>query len=194
MRHEGFDKSRKPILETIFRCMEQDPSIVIIGEGARTKAGFDYPDLLKKFGDRIFTAPICEGGIVNMALGASVCGLRPIADIIFDDLLLRTMDEILNEVAKIHIMSGGKLHAKMVIKTEFTKYENAQSGSHYDYLFERMPPPHTVPLGNSGVAQEVKPELRVRIPKTVQESVDMMYEALHYDGPTLYFEDRLIQA
>jgi acetoin:2,6-dichlorophenolindophenol oxidoreductase subunit beta len=176
------DLSRKPILETIYRCMEEDPTIVLIGEGARLKASLDYPPLLERFGSRIFTGPICEAGLVNMGLGAAITGMRPIVDVIFNDLLLRTMDEILNEVAKIHIMSGGKLHARMVIKAEFTKYENSQSGSRYDYLFAQTPPPLQFPT-----------ELRVRVPRTVNESVEMMYEALHYNGPTLYFEDRLVE-
>lgn len=182
-RHAGMDLSRRPILETIYCCMAEDPSIVIIGEGARIKASIDYPLILEKFGDRVFTGPIAEGGMVNMGLGAAITGLRPIVDIIFDDLLLRTMDEILNEVAKIHIMSGGQLKAKMVIKTEFSKYENSQSGNRYDYLFERAPPPYD--FGPT--------PLRVAIPQTVKESVQLMHDALHYDGPTLYFEDRMIR-
>lgn len=148
------------------------------------KASFDYPLLLTKFNDRVLTGPIAEAGMINMGLGASITGLRPIVDIIFNDILLRAMDEILNKVAKIHIMSGGKLHAKMVIKTEFTKYENSESGGHWDYLFERLPPP-TDKFGS---------ELRIYKPNTVKESVDMMYEALHYNGPSLYFEDRLMRA
>jgi acetoin:2,6-dichlorophenolindophenol oxidoreductase subunit beta len=181
-RHQGFDLSRKPILETIYRCMEEDPSIIIIGEGARLKATLDYPPLIEKFPGRIFTGPIAEGGMVNLALGASVTGLRPIVDIIFDDLLLRTMDEVLNEVAKIHIMSGGKLKARVLVKTEFTRFENSQSGSHWDYLFEKYPPPY-------GFGQPLK----IMVPKTVKESVELMYAALHYDGPVVYFEDRLIK-
>ena len=66
------DLSRKPILKTIYECMEQDPTIVLIGEGARLKASLDYPLLIEHFGDRIFTGPIAEGGMVNMGLGAAV--------------------------------------------------------------------------------------------------------------------------
>ena len=183
------DKSRKPILETIYHAMEEDETIVLIGEGARLKASLDYPPLLEKFGQRIFTGPIAEAGMVNMGLGAAVTGMRPIVDVIFNDLLLRCMDEILNEVAKVHVMSGGKLHARMVIKAEFTKYENSQSGSRYDYLFEREPPPLNVRTQDL----RLRPELRVKVPRTVAESVDMMWEALHYDGPTLYFEDRMVE-
>jgi acetoin:2,6-dichlorophenolindophenol oxidoreductase subunit beta len=182
------DLSRQPILEEIYRCMEADPTIVLIGEGARLKASLDYPPLLKKFSSRIFTGPIAEAGMVNMGLGAAITGMRPIVDVIFNDLLLRVMDEILNEVSKIHVMSGGKLHARLVIKAEFTKFENAQSGSRYDYLFEHIPPPLKY-----GKDPRLAPELRVSIPKSVKESVDMMREALHYNGPTLYFEDRLIE-
>ena len=177
------DLSRKPILDAIYRCMQEDPSIILFGEGMRAKARYDYPLLLENFGDRVYTGPIAEAGMVNMALGASVTGLRPVVDLIFNDLLLRAMDEILNHVAKIHIMSGGKLHAKMVIKTEFDQYFNAESGSRWDYLFAVPPPPNNI----------LAPELRVAKPRTVKESVDMMYEALHYDGPTLFFEDRWLE-
>lgn len=185
------DISRKPILETIYKCMVEDPNIVIMGEGAKLKASYDYPPLLERFGRRIFTAPICEGGLINMALGAAVCGMRPIVDVTFDDLLLRAMDEILNEVAKIHLMSGGKLHARMVIHADFTKYECSQAGNHYDYLFAQQPPPRF--YERDGGSYVIPPTLTVCTPKTVKESVEMMYEALHYDGPTLFFEDRLMQ-
>ena len=188
------DLSRKPILKTIYECMEEDPTIVLIGEGARLKASLDYPPLLEKFGHRIFTGPIAEAGMVNMGLGAAITGMRPIVDVIFNDLLLRTMDEILNQVAKIHIISGGKLHARMVIKAEFTKYENAQSGSRYDYLFQRPPPPTGNFPGLPGSGDKYTTELRVAIPKTVAESVEMMHAALHYNGPTLYFEDRMVES
>jgi pyruvate/2-oxoglutarate/acetoin dehydrogenase E1 component len=176
------DLARKPILQTIHRAMTEDPTIIIIGEGARVKASLDYPPLLTDFGDRIYTGPIAEASMVNMGLGASITGLRPIVDLIGNDFMLRATEEILNEVAKIHIMSGGKLHSKLLIKVEFSKFENAQSGSHWDYLFEKEPPPHGI----------LPPELKVMVPKTVKESTEMIWEALHRDAPTLFFEDRLI--
>ena len=181
------DLSRKPILAEIYRCMGEDPTIVLIGEGARLKASLDYPKLIEHFGNRIFTGPIAEAGMVNMGLGASVTGMRPIVDVIFDDLLLRTLDELLNEVAKIHVMSGGKLHARLLVKCEFGKYENAQSGSRYDYLFERPPPP------TDRTDPRFAPQLKVYIPKTVKESCEMIREALHRDAPSLFFEDRLVK-
>ena len=181
------DLSRKPILEEIYKCMEEDPTIVIIGEGARLKARLDYPPLLEKFGRRIFTGPIAEAGMVNMGLGAAITGMRPIVDVIFDDLILRTMEELLGEVAKVHIMSGGKLHARLLVKCEFTKYENSQSGNRYDYLFERPPPP--TDRSDSRFA----PQLKVYVPKTVKESCEMIREALHRDAPSLFFEDRLME-
>lgn len=170
---------RKPIMKTIYKCMEKDKSIFIVGEGAKVKAQLDYPLLLTSFPNKVITTPICEGGIINMALGASVMGMRPIADLTFNDLLLRAMDEILNHVSKIHIMSGGKLTSNLVIKVEFTKYENAQAGNRYDYLFKQLPPP-------------VSTGLKVLIPKNEEEARNMMYEALHSYGPTLFFEDRLL--
>lgn len=67
------------------------------------------------------TAPVAEAGIVNVALGAALNGARPIVDLKFDDLSLRAAEEIINQIAKAHFMTGGKLKARVVIKADFNR-------------------------------------------------------------------------
>ncbi len=81
---------------------------------------------------------------------------------------------------------GGNFASK-ARQCEFGKYENAQSGSRYDYLFERPPPP------TDRTDPRFAPQLKVYIPKTVKESCEMIREALHRDAPSLFFEDRLVK-
>ena len=165
---------RTATLRAIYESMQEDPSIFIIGEGSRVKYSFDYPEILRRFPDRVITAPVAEGGIVGVALGAALEGRRPIVDLTFNDLSLRAMDEIVNHVAKVHFMTGGKLRARMVIKADFNRPENAQSGNRLESLFL-----HT-------------PGLKVAIPSTPSDAHYFMRFALRGDDPFLLYEDRII--
>src|SRR5712692_7780479 len=165
---------RTATLRAISDCMEKDSSIFILGEGSRVKYSFDYPQVLRRFPERVLTAPVAEGGITGVALGASLEGMRPVVDLTFNDLALRAMDEIINHVAKVHFMSGGKLRARMVIKADFNRPENAQSGNRLEALFL-----HT-------------PGLKVAIPSTPSDAYYFMRFALRGDDPFLLYEDRII--
>lgn len=66
--------------------------------------------------------------------------VRPIVDLTLNDLTLRAMDEIVNQVAKIHFMAASKLNARMVIKADFNRPENAQSGSQGGFATSRDRP------------------------------------------------------
>lgn len=100
--------------------MERDPSVCIIGEdvaepggpfGATTK-------LLDKFGAwRVRDTPISEAAIVGAALGASMTGLRPVAEVMFMDFMTLAMDQVVNQAAKISYMSAGSYKAPMVVRT-----------------------------------------------------------------------------
>jgi len=156
--------------------MEKDGSIFILGEGSRVKYSFDYPQVLRRFPERVLTAPVAEGGMTGVALGASLEGMRPVVDLTFNDLALRAMDEIINHVAKVHFMSGGKLRARMVIKADFNRPENAQSGNRLESFFIRFP------------------GLKVFVPSTPSDAYFFMKSALEGEDPVLFFEDRIISA
>lgn len=165
---------RSAALRAISDCMEKDLSIFVIGEGARVKYSLDSPSTLARFPDRILTAPVAEGGIVGVALGAALGGMRPLVDITFNDLTLRAMDEIVNHVAKVRFMTGGKARARVVIKADFNRPENAQSGNRLESHFLHLP------------------GLRVLVPSTPSDAYQFIRAALTSEDPVLYFEDRIV--
>jgi len=165
---------RHAIWDAVYESMKEDDSIFILGEGARVKCSFDYPEILNRFPERVVTAPVAEAGIVNVALGAALNGGRPIIDLTFNDLSLRAAEEIINQVAKAHFMTGGKLKARLVIKADFNRPENCQSGSRWEAMFLHSP------------------GIRVFIPSTPQDARFMMRSALRGEDPVIFFEDRII--
>ena len=74
--------------------------------------------LVEEFGtERVIDTPISEPGFTGIAVGAAMTGLRPIVDLMFGDFLFLIMDQLCNQAAKTHYMSGGKLSVPMVLRT-----------------------------------------------------------------------------
>ena len=92
----------------------------IIGEDV-AEAGTPFKvlaGLVKEFGtERVIDSPISEAGIAGIGVGAAMTGMRPVVDIMFGDFLTLTMDQLVNQAAKIHYMSGGKLKVPLVLRT-----------------------------------------------------------------------------
>ncbi len=100
--------------------MRRDPTVFIIGEDV-AEAGTPFKvlsGLVKEFGPkRVIDSPISEAGIAGIGVGAAMTGMRPVVDIMFGDFLTLTMDQLVNQAAKIHYMSGGKLKVPLVLRT-----------------------------------------------------------------------------
>lgn len=99
--------------------MRRDERVFIIGEDiGRYGGAFGVTTgMLDEFGDkRIIETPISEPSIIGAAVGAAVVGMRPIAEIMFMDFTLLTLDQIGNQAAKMHYMFGGKATVPMVIR------------------------------------------------------------------------------
>ena len=107
------------IKEAIAEEMRRDPSVVLMGEDV-AEAGTTFKvltGLVDEFGkDRIIDTPISEAGFSGLGVGAAMAGLRPIVDIMFGDFLTIIMDQMVNQAAKIHYMSGGKWKVPMVFR------------------------------------------------------------------------------
>ena len=92
--------------------MRRDPTVVLMGEDV-AEAGTTFKvltGLVDEFGkDRIIDTPISEAGFTGLGVGAAMAGMRPIVDIMFGDFLTIIMDQVVNQAAKIHYMSGGQL-------------------------------------------------------------------------------------
>src|SRR5438874_13121819 len=108
------------IREALAEEMRRDPKVFIIGEDV-AEAGTPFKvlsGLVQEFGkERVIDSPISEAGISGITVGASMTGMRPVVDIMFGDFITLTMDQMVNQAAKIHYMSGGKLKVPMVMRT-----------------------------------------------------------------------------
>jgi pyruvate dehydrogenase E1 component beta subunit len=112
---------RAAVAQALSEEMERDPNVILLGEDvgrfggamAATKGLYD------RFGAaRVIDTPISEAAIIGTALGASITGLRPVAEIMFMDFTTCCMDQIANQVAKTRYMSGGQVAAPLVIRTQ----------------------------------------------------------------------------
>ncbi|HLL79267.1 MAG TPA: alpha-ketoacid dehydrogenase subunit beta, partial [Ktedonobacteraceae bacterium] len=108
------------IREALAEELRRDPRVFIMGEDV-AEAGTPFKvlsGLVEEFGpSRVIDSPISEAGISGMGVGSAMTGMRPIIDIMFGDFIALTMDQIVNQAAKVHYMSGGKLKVPLVIRT-----------------------------------------------------------------------------
>lgn len=108
------------IVEALWEEMKRDERVFLMGEdiGPMGMIYIANPKLWKEFGnDRVRDTPISENAIVGFALGAAITGMRPVAEIMFCDLMALAMDQIVNQVAKIRYMFGGNIKVPLVIRS-----------------------------------------------------------------------------
>ena len=106
---------------TLDRALARDDRVLLLGEDIADPAGglfkVTYGLSTKHGTDRVRNTPIAESSIIGAAIGASMAGMRPVAELMFMDFLGVAMDQIANHAAKIRYMSGGRQHAPLVIRT-----------------------------------------------------------------------------
>ena len=107
------------IREALAEEMRRDPRIVLFGEDV-AEAGTAFKvlkGLVDEFGkERIIDTPISEPGFTGLGVGAAMTGLRPVVDIMFGDFLALVMDQVVNQAAKVHYMSGGAWKVPLVVR------------------------------------------------------------------------------
>src|SRR5947209_15525063 len=108
------------IREALAEEMRRDPSVFIMGEDV-AEAGTPFKvlsGLVEEFGTlRVIDTPISEAGITGLGVGGAMTGMRPVIDIMFGDFIALALDQIVNQAAKVHYMSGGKLKVPLVVRT-----------------------------------------------------------------------------
>ncbi|MGC8645524.1 MAG: alpha-ketoacid dehydrogenase subunit beta [Thermoplasmata archaeon] len=107
---------------TLDSLMAKDERVILLGEDIGRDGGvFRVTDnLLKKFGgERVIDTPLNELGIIGMAIGMGLHGLKPIAEIQFQDFIFPAFDQIINNMAKIRYRTGGRFSVPVVVRTPY---------------------------------------------------------------------------
>jgi acetoin:2,6-dichlorophenolindophenol oxidoreductase subunit beta len=166
------------IKEAIAEEMRRDPKVVLMGEDV-AEAGTTFKvltGLVDEFGkDRIIDTPISEAGFTGLGVGAAMAGLRPIVDIMFGDFLMIIMDQVANQAAKIHYMSGGKWKVPMVIRA--TMGATRRSAAQHSQSLHAWP---------SHI-----PGLKVVVPSTPYDAKGLFKAAVREDNPVVIFEHKI---
>lgn len=131
-------------IEAIQEEMEKDDRVFYMGEDVGRFGGVygTTKGLWERFGeDRVRDTPLSEAAIIGYALGAAITGMRPIVEIMFADLLCLAMDQIVNQVAKIRYMSGGKIKVPLLIRVPLggLRRAAAQHSQHIESWFVHVP-------------------------------------------------------
>jgi pyruvate dehydrogenase E1 component beta subunit len=175
LRELGFGEA---VREAIAEEMRRDPHIVLMGEDV-AEAGTTFKvlkGLVEEFGpQRIIDTPISEAGFTGIGVGAAMAGMRPIVDIMFGDFLTLIMDQLVNQAAKIHYMSGGAWKVPLVIRA--TMGATRRSAAQHSQSLHAWP---------SHI-----PGLKVVIPSTPADAKGLMKAAIRDDNPVVFFEDKI---
>jgi pyruvate dehydrogenase E1 component beta subunit len=102
------------------QAMRADESVIVLGEDVAEGGPYLATEgLADEFGrDRVLNTPISEGAVCGVAVGAAQAGLRPIVEIMFIDFITLALDQLVNQAAKAHFMSGGQLSVPLVVRTQ----------------------------------------------------------------------------
>lgn len=167
------------IREALAEEMRRDPRVFVIGEDV-AEAGTPFKvlsGLVEEFGkERVIDSPISEPGITGLGVGAAMTGMRPVVDIMFGDFIGLAMDQIANQAAKVHYMSGGKLRVPLVIRTTLgaTRRSAAQHSQSLHAWVSHVP------------------GLKVALPSTPYDAKGLLKTAIRDENPVVFFEDKMM--
>lgn len=171
---------RDALREALVEEMRRDPTVFLLGEdiGRYWSGAFKVTKgLAEEFGDdRVRDTPISESAIVGAAVGASITGMRPVAEIMFGDLTALAMDQIANQAAKMRYMFGGQTKVPLVIRTPFGGGVNI--ATHHSQSLEAW-------------FMHV-PGLLVAVPSTPRDAKGLLKTAIRNDNPVVFCEHKLL--
>jgi pyruvate dehydrogenase E1 component beta subunit len=170
---------REALNRALFEEMERDPLVFVMGETIGERGG-SYKvteGLLKRFGPRrVVDTPIAEASFTGMAVGAALIGCRPVVEILFIDFAMLVMDQIVNQAAKYHFISGGQGRVPMVLRTQGGAGNGlaAQHSQSLEALFYHVP------------------GLKVVMPATPVDACGLLKAAIRDDDPVIFIEHKLL--
>ena len=157
--------------------MRRDPNVIVFGENVSSSWRATTRGLKEEFGrERVRDAPITETAFIGAGVGAAILGLRPVVELMLVDFGLVAMDQILNQMAKSHYMSGGAVRVPMTLRAIYgagTSSGATHSESLYS-LFAHMP------------------GLKVVIPSNPYDAKGLIASSIRGEDPTIFMEHRLL--
>ena len=167
------------VREALAEEMRRDSRVLIMGEDV-AEAGTTFKvltGLVQEFGpERVLDTPISEPGFTGIGVGAAMTGLRPVVDIMFGDFAGLIMDQMANQAAKVHYMSGGRWNVPMVLRTTLgaTRRSAAQHSQSLHAWFCHVP------------------GLKVVMPSTPYDAKGLLKSAIRDDNPVVFYEDKMM--
>jgi pyruvate dehydrogenase E1 component beta subunit len=170
---------REAVRDALGKAMRKDDDVFIMGEDIAEMGGSMAvtQGLLEEFGpERVRNTPISEMAIVGAGIGAAMAGMRPVVEIMYEDFLTLSLEQIVNQAAKHRYMSGGQLTVPLTIRT--------QGGAGWSPGAQH--------------AQQLEawlvhvPGLKVAYPSTPEDVRGLLWTAIYDDNPVVFFEHRLL--
>jgi pyruvate/2-oxoglutarate/acetoin dehydrogenase E1 component len=163
------------IHEALAEEMRRDKKVLLFGEDIGKLGGVFKvtKGLLEEFGpERVRDTPLSENAIIGAAIGAAIMGYRPVAEIMYMDFLHECGDQLINHLPKMHFMTGGKLTAPAVIRTQYSLGRN--TGAQHSQFFPSL-------YMNT-------PGIMVASPSTPVDAKGLLKTAIRGSNPVLYIE------
>ncbi len=178
MREISFSEAT---LEAMAEEMSRDERVFVMGEDIARQGGIfgQFKGLPQKFGlERVKDTPISETAIVGAGVGAALAGMRPVVDMHFVDFITVAMDEVVNQMAKLHYMFGGQCTLPLVLRAPdgIIRSAAAQHSQSLEAWFLHVP------------------GLKVVIPSNPADAKGLLKAAIRSDDPVLYFEHKALFA
>lgn len=158
-------------------AMDADEKVLVFGEDVGRLGGvFRVTDgLFDRFGpERCFDTPLAEAGIVGLAIGLAIRGFRPVPELQFDGFSYPALDQMLNQLAKYHLRSGGLVDLPVVVR--IPSFGGIGSPEHHSES------PETYFAHTAG--------LKVVCPSTPGDAYSMLREAIECPDPVIYLEPK----
>ncbi len=168
----------RAINDALARAMRADERVIVLGEDVAEGGPYmATAGLADEFGrDRVLNTPISEGAVCGVAVGAAQAGLRPVVEIMFIDFITLALDQLVNQAAKAHFMSGGQLSVPMVLRT--TCGAGSRSGAQHSQSLEAW-------LAHV-------PGLKVAMPSTATDAAGLLVSAIADPNPVVFIENRAL--
>lgn len=178
-RADGQLSYKDAIKEALLEEMKRDARVIIYGEDVADYGGaFKVTKgLLEAFGrDRVFNSPISEAAICGTAVGAAMAGLRPVVELMYMDFALMASDQISNQAAKWHYMTGASVEVPVVYRASVGggKGYGGQHSQTLETMFAHMP------------------GMLVAYPATPYDAKGMLKTAIRDNNPVMFIESQLL--